>query len=148
MITRNDTDININIQNILGTDCLINNNSPSALRLLVHKGFPFSVFEALQKEVGLSQNQLSSILGISTRTLTRRKNDNHFTAIESDILYRVARVVASTVTIFGDTEKARLWLYKPNRGLGGEIPFNLLNTYIGSKQVEDVLRRIKYGIYS
>jgi len=148
MITSNNTDININIQKILGIDCLIKNNSPSGLRLLVLNGFPFSVFEALQKEVDLSQDQLSSILGISTRTLTRRKNRNHLNSVESNLLYRVARVLVCAVTVFGDIEKARVWLKRPNRGLDGEIPFNLLNTDIGSQQVEDVLNRIKYGIYS
>jgi len=106
------------------------------------------VFEALQKEVDLSQDQLSSILGISTRTLTRRKNRNHLNSVESNLLYRVARVLVCAVTVFGDIEKARVWLKRPNRGLDGEIPFNLLNTDIGSQQVEDVLNRIKYGIYS
>lgn len=148
MITSNDSDININIQKILGIDCLIKNYNPSALRLSILDGFPFGVFESVQKEIRLSHKQLSRFLGISTRTLTRRKIKNHFNSVESNLLYRIARVLVCAVTVFGDIEKAIVWLKRPNRGLDGEIPFNLLNTDIGSQQVEDVLNRIKFGIYS
>jgi putative toxin-antitoxin system antitoxin component (TIGR02293 family) len=120
----------------------------SGLGLLVLKGFPFAVFESVQKVTRLSQNQLSSILGISTRTLTCRKIKNHFNSVESNLLYRIARVLVCVVTVLGDIEKARVWLKRPNRGLDGEIPFNLLNTDIGSQQVEDILNRNKFGIYS
>lgn len=86
---------------------------------------------------------MSTILGISIQTISRRKENNHLNAIESDILYRVARVMANTVSVFGDNEKARVWIKRPNRGLGGEIPLNLLSTDIGSHKIEDELHRIK-----
>ncbi len=148
MTTSYGTDVNFNIQKILGIDYTNQNNNPDDLRLAVLKGFPFSVYETIQKEIKLTQTQLSGILGISVRTITRRKENNHFNTGESDILYRVARVLAYTFTVFGDIEKARIWIGRPNRGLGGEIPLNLLSTDIGSQQVEDVLHRINYGIYS
>lgn len=148
MTTSYCTDIDLNIQKILGIDLIIQNNNPYDLRLAVLNGFPFSVFEAVQKEIELTQTQLSVILGISPRTIARRKENNHLNPVESDILYRVARVFAYTVTVFGDIEKARVWLKRPNRVLDGEIPLNLLGTDNGSQQVEDVLHRINYGIYS
>jgi len=113
--------MNINIQKFLSPVFENGNNNSSDLRLAVQNGFPFSVFEAVQKETGLTQKQMATILGASVRTIARRKENNHFNAIESDILYRVARVLAYAVTVFGD---------------------------IGSQQVEDVLHRINYGIYS
>lgn len=148
MTTSYGTDINFYIQKILGIDHINQNNNPEDLRLAVINGFPFSVYDSMQKESGLSQNQLSGILGISPQTITRRKQNNRFTTIESEILYRVARILAYTVIVFGDIEKARTWLKRPNRGLGGENPLNLLSTDIGSQQVEDVLHRINNGIYS
>lgn len=141
-------DINLKIQKILGIDHINQNNNPDEPTLAIQKGFPFSVFESVHKEIGLTKKQLSAILGISSRTISRRKQINRFTKLESDILYRVARVFAYAVTVFGDIEKAIVWLKRPNRGLGGEMPLNLLSTDIGSQQVEDVLHRINYGIYS
>jgi putative toxin-antitoxin system antitoxin component (TIGR02293 family) len=148
MATHYAPDMKINIKKFLGPDFDKIDNNPDDLRLAVLSGFPFSVFETLQKEIGLTQKQLSALLGISPQTISRRKQNNHFNTVESDILYRVALVFAYTVTVFGDIEKARVWLKRPNDGLGGEIPLNLLDTDIGSQQVEDELHRINYGIYS
>lgn len=148
MVNQYDPDININIEKLLGPDFDKIDNNPDDLRLAVLNGFPFSVYVTIQKETGLSQKQLSAILGISSRTISRRKQNNRFTKLESDILYRVGRVFAYAVTVLGDIEKARVWFKRPNRGLGGEIPLNLLGTDIGSQQVEDVLHRINFGIYS
>jgi putative toxin-antitoxin system antitoxin component (TIGR02293 family) len=79
--------------------------------------------------------------------MARRKENQQLTSVESDRLYRVARVFVFTVEVLGDLEKARTWLKSSNRGLGGEIPLTLLDTEIGARQVEDVLQRLKYGIY-
>ena len=122
-------------------------NNPSLLMESVQKGFPFSVFEAVQKEIDIPQKQLSEILGIPTRTLSRRKDEKHLSAVESDRLYRVIRIVSFAGEVLGEPEKARKWLKQPNIELGGEIPLELLDTDIGSGLVEDVLLRIKFGIY-
>jgi uncharacterized protein (DUF2384 family) len=44
--------------------------------------------------------------------------------------------------------KARLWLLAPNRALGGEVPLHMLDTDIGARQVEEVLLRLSYGVFS
>jgi putative toxin-antitoxin system antitoxin component (TIGR02293 family) len=149
MTVYSDSSLNLQVQKILGTslDGKKKTASASDLRASVVKGLPFSAFEAVQKEIDLPQNQLSSILGIPTRTMARRKENQQLTSVESDRLYRVARVFVFTVDVLGDLEKARTWLKSPNRGLGGEIPLTLLDTDIGARQVEDVLQRLKYGIY-
>lgn len=142
-------DLSQNIEELLGTDYGAGNkkNEQRDLRAAVLKGFPFSSFETVQKEIDLPQQQLSEILGIPTRTIARRKEDRHLSPVESDRLYRVARIIAFTVEVLGDIDKARVWLKSPNRGLGDIVPLTLLDTDIGVCQVEDVLKRIKYGIY-
>jgi putative toxin-antitoxin system antitoxin component (TIGR02293 family) len=121
--------------------------SATEIRTSVLKGFPYSTFERLQTELDLSQKELSTLLGIPQRTLVRRKEKKAFTSVESDRLYRLARVVAIAVDVLGDMTKARAWLKSPNRGLGGTVPLSLLDTEIGAQQAEDVLLRLKYGIY-
>jgi len=149
MTISSDSSLILQVQKILGAslDNKKKTASASDLRSSILKGLPFSAFEAVQKEIDLPQNQLSNILGIPIRTMARRKESQKLTSVESDRLYRVARVFAFAVEVLGDVEKARTWLKSPNRGLGGEIPLTLLDTDIGARQVEDVLQRLKYGIY-
>ena len=50
----------------------------------------------------------------------------------------------------GSSAPGRLgrWLQKPNRALGGAIPIDLLSSDLGADQVETILGRIEYGVYS
>jgi putative toxin-antitoxin system antitoxin component (TIGR02293 family) len=118
------------------------------LREAVRKGLPFSAFEALSSILAISQQQVTAVLGIPPRTIARRKASQTLTPQESDRLYRVANVIAQTVEVLGSIDKARVWLKSPNRALGGEVPLDLLDTEIGASQVEDVLLRLNYGIFS
>jgi len=118
------------------------------LRDMVLRGYPFAAFESVLKEIDLPQKQLSVILGMTESTLARRKRDHQpLTAIESDRLYRVARIAALAFEVFGDENNARIWMKRPNAVLDGDIPLALLETEIGASQVEDELQRILYGIY-
>jgi putative toxin-antitoxin system antitoxin component (TIGR02293 family) len=94
------------------------------------------------------QKQLAGVLGIRDRTIARRKEAKHLTAAESDRLYRVARIIVQALAVLGTIEKARACITRPNRALGDESPLGLLDTDIASRQVEDVLLRIEYGILS
>ncbi len=58
------------------------------------------------------------------------------------------RAVSQAVDLFGSLEKARDWLNAPNQALGCEIPLDLLDTEIGTHQVEEVLLRINVAIFS
>jgi putative toxin-antitoxin system antitoxin component (TIGR02293 family) len=113
----------------------------------IKEGFPFSIYEAVVDEIGIPQKELSNILGIPARTMARRKESSQLTIIESDRLYRIIRVVNFTLAVFDDSSKARAWLKNPNRALNGETPISLLSTEAGTNQVEEVLQRIKYGIF-
>jgi len=81
--------------------------------------------------------------------LTRRlSRHSRLTAAESDRTVRLARVYATAVEMIGNTGKAAEWLRTPNRALGGEVPIDQLDTDLGAKEVENILGRIAYGVYS
>jgi putative toxin-antitoxin system antitoxin component (TIGR02293 family) len=116
---------------------------------LVRKGLPATSLVALAEKLDVGQTVLSQKLGIPQRTLTRRlSHRSRLTAAESDRTVRLARVYASAVEMIGDSEKAVEWLRTPNRALDGERPLNQLDTDVGTREVEDVLGRIAYGVYS
>jgi len=85
----------------------------------------------------------------SSRTLTRRlSRHSRLTAAESDRTVRLARVYAVAVEMIGNAEKATQWLSTPNRALSGAVPIDELDTDLGAKEVENILGRIAYGVYS
>jgi putative toxin-antitoxin system antitoxin component (TIGR02293 family) len=99
---------------------------------------------------------LGSLIG-SLRDTTNRRNSGdakvnappaRLTPEQSDVVIRTARTLAKAIGILGDRKKAAHWLTTPNRALGGEIPMTLLDTSAGAHEVETVLDRIEYGVYS
>lgn len=118
------------------------------LRDAVRVGFPFSAFEALSQQLEISPQQCSAVLGIPPRTVARRKEARHLNPQESDRLYRLARAASQAVAALGSLDKARHWLKTPNRALNCDRPLDLLDTDIGARQVEEVLLRLNYGIFS
>jgi putative toxin-antitoxin system antitoxin component (TIGR02293 family) len=57
-------------------------------------------------------------------------------------------IVRRAAEVLGSREEALRWLHTPNRAFGGRTPWDLLDTDLGSRQVEDVLGRMEHGVYS
>ena len=70
------------------------------------------------------------------------------TPTESDVVVRTARIMARATAVLGDKKKAVHWLNSPNKALGGKVPISLLDTVAGEHEVEALLDRIEYGVYS
>jgi putative toxin-antitoxin system antitoxin component (TIGR02293 family) len=116
---------------------------------IIRKGFPFSVFTSLRDRAQLSEETIWGSLGVAKRTAARRKErSTRLKSNESELLFRLARVLAAASEILGNAEKARDWLVTANRALGGAVPIELLDTGIGFQEVMDTLKRIEYGVYS
>jgi putative toxin-antitoxin system antitoxin component (TIGR02293 family) len=123
--------------------------SDTDLRAMTRAGIPVSALTALALELDVERKVLAKVVGISERTLSRRlANGARLSPEESDRMMRVARVFAQTKDTLGSAEKASRWLQKRNIALGGEVPLDILDTDAGRHDVETILRRIEYGIYS
>lgn len=126
-------------------------NSASAradAREAVRKGLPYSAFETLVAALGLAASELSRVLYIPERTLARRRTSKQLPPDESDRVVRAARVLLQAQSVFANDKTAAEWLKRPNRALGNEVPLTLLDTDMGAREVEEVINRIRYGIYS
>jgi len=140
-----------NIAEVLGGKKVLGRavKSVTDLAELVREGLPASSVIALAEKLDLGNAALSRKLGIPQRTLTRRLSQHsRLSAAESDRTVRLARVYATAVEMIGNKEKAVEWLRTPNRALAGERPLDQLDTDLGAREVEDVLGRIAYGVYS
>jgi len=129
------------------TKALLERN-PRQLIKRVEAGVPFSDLETLGKSLDLSLDKLASLIGISRATLHRRKQEKHLQVQESDRVIRYERLFAQATRVFGSREQALGWLRSPQRGLGGAIPLEYARTEVGAREVEKLLGRIDYGVYS
>lgn len=115
----------------------------------IRRGFPADSARRVAEYYGISEARIATLLGASERTLSRRKKeDKPLDSTESDRLYRLARIAARAIEVFENDDTARKWLKKPNRALGGAVPLEMLDTDAGTEQVNEVLTRIEYGVYS
>ena len=121
---------------------------PTELIRQIQKGLRFSELETLQNSIDLPFEQLAVKLAISRSTLQRRKAAGRLSPDESDKVIRYSRLVRQAADFFGDIEKARAWLKHPQYGLGGAVPLDYARTEAGAREVENLLGRMKYGVYS
>lgn len=136
---------------VLGGDTVLRRRVGTARELveLTREGIPTRALEQLAEQMNLSRVVIAKALGMSERTLSRRVGaKSRMTAGESDRVVRMARLVAQAGETLGGAANASKWLQTPNRAMGGERPFDCLDTDAGVQTVETVLGRIAYGLFS
>lgn len=123
-------------------------NHPHEVIRRIQNGFPFRELETLRTSIDLPLEQLAGKLSISRSTLQRRKLAGRLSPAESEKVIRFSRLLARAADFFGNIDKGRAWLKHPQRGLGGAIPLDYAESEIGAQEVEKLLGRMKYGVYS
>ncbi len=115
----------------------------------VEAGFSFEALERLGKTTGLPLERLRVAVRIAPRTLTRRKKEKKLSPEESDRLVSVSRLLAQTFELFeGNTEAGMRWFQNPNRALGGQSPLQVAATETGAREVEHLIGRLEYGVFT
>lgn len=143
----------VEVAALLGGQSVLKRKITSELELaeLVRAGLPSSALDHMLEELAAvagSQAAIYQVIG-SARTLQRKRAvHGTLSSDESDRLARLARLLAQAEQALGAQEKARRWLVKPNRALGGRTPLSILDSDAGTLAVERVLGRIEHGIYS
>lgn len=124
-------------------------NSSLQLIKTIKQGFSFQQFEQLRNETGLPTEKLATSIGMSPRTLTRRKKENKLTASESDRLVSISRLLSLSVELFeGDKTQAFRWFVNANRALGNISPLEMAATETGTREVENLIGRLEHGVFS
>jgi putative toxin-antitoxin system antitoxin component (TIGR02293 family) len=105
--------------------------------------------ERLQQAFALSTDEITTLVQIPTRTMTRRKVSGRLKADESDRVLRAVRLMQRATVLFNnDPAAAKTWMKTPQRGLGGAVPLDLAGTEVGAREVEDALGRIEDGVFA
>jgi putative toxin-antitoxin system antitoxin component (TIGR02293 family) len=117
---------------------------------LVHEGLTVTAFDAVASYTHLTREALAKICAVPLRTVQRRAASaaRRLEPHESDRLVRVARLYAFAEEVLGSRDAAETWMRTPNRTLDGARPVDELETEIAAREVEDLLGRIRHGIFA
>lgn len=111
------------------------------------EGIPMSTVAKIQAITTLSTKEISQILPVSERQLTRYKSDHVLRKDISSHLIQLVELFERGFEVFGK-EKFPLWIRSEIRALGNQRPIDILDTPIGIQMVLDILGRIEHGVYS
>ncbi len=114
----------------------------------VREGLPFDEFYALQEMLGLTEEKMGALLGMSRATLHRRKKAGTLDRSESDRLVRYARVLTKACELFEDLDNAAEWLRSPAIAFNQETPLQYADTEIGAREVEALIMRLEHGVFT
>ena len=113
------------------------------------EGLAFDAVENVKSRASLNDAEIARLLGIGAATLRRaRASGGTLDAATSDRLYRLSKVIAIAEEVLEGTDNAMSWLKRRQPGLAGQVPLELLVTQAGADDVEALLRRIDYGVYT
>jgi putative toxin-antitoxin system antitoxin component (TIGR02293 family) len=114
---------------------------------LLRKGLALSVADAAASHLGVPRERLARLLRVSPSTLERRFKDKaDLTGAEADALYRVIGVLGVAQRVLVSEENVRSWMSRPQPGLDGRTPLDLLDNAAGTEAVILLLEQIYHGI--
>jgi putative toxin-antitoxin system antitoxin component (TIGR02293 family) len=115
---------------------------------MVREGIPKRDLEHLKSKTGLDYDQLAAILSVARATLINKKGNDRFNLTLSEKILGLAEIYSYGYEVFGDQARFNEWIFRPNRSLGGQTPYDLLDSQYGRDEVKNVIGRIDFGIYS
>lgn len=145
----------IRAYHLLGGDQIMSKSVRTALDAhdLIVAGIPSKSLLHLVEGVRFlsAGDTLNKAIGISIRTLQRRKSDTTGKVLsieQSSRAWRFAEIIAKATDIMGTQEAAEAWFLEPAIGLNNRRPIDLLASSAGAGVIEDYLTRLEYGVYT
>lgn len=112
-------------------------------------GLPVEAIDRLKTAGAMTDTEIAGLLDIGEATLRRaRAAGGLLDAWTSDRLFRLSKAIAIAREVLESEHNAMSWLRRAQPALNGQVPLDLLVTHAGTEEVETVLRRIDYGIYT
>lgn len=143
-LSSNDNTMTRIIESIFGKKSV---KSRSDFIRMSREGIPMSTLAKIQAITTLSTKEISQILPVSERQLTRYKSDHVLRKDISSHLIQLVELFERGFEVFGK-DKFPLWIRSEIRALGNQRPIDILDTPIGIQMVSDILGRIEHGVYS
>ena len=112
----------------------------------IEAGVPGQSIPTLIIVLDMTREDFSDLLGRARKTLNDLVQREHLSRGDSDLLYRIARAIVHSVSVFEDAGYAVQWLKEPNEALGGATPLSLLATVEGDDVVHTELGAVEHGM--
>lgn len=122
--------------------------SSSVVIAEVKKGFQYNELESLREKLDVPLNTLAAGIRVNERTLARRKTEGRLTPEESERVYRMERLFSLAVDLLRDESRARAWFTSPKKALAGRTPLEYAETEVGAREVEDLIGRVRHGVFA
>ncbi|MGZ5038165.1 MAG: type II RES/Xre toxin-antitoxin system antitoxin [Usitatibacter sp.] len=123
--------------------------TPGEWAARITSGLPAASAFAFKEALGLTNEEVASVLGVSPRTFARLDPaKSRLDLVSGDRLVRSARLFAIATEVLEEAQAAARWLKTPQRALGGAVPLELAQTDVGSRAVEALLGRMEHGVYT
>ncbi|GGM99503.1 hypothetical protein GCM10010967_36830 [Dyadobacter beijingensis] len=115
---------------------------------MIRRGISKNDFEGFKNKTGLDYDQLANALSVARATLINKKGDEKFNQSLSERIVSLADIYSYGYEVFEDVERFNSWVFRPNKALGGQRPFDFLDNQFGREEVKNLIGRIDYGVYS
>lgn len=109
-------------------------------------GISYECADYIKELLRLNDSELASLMGISQKTLDRRKGQERLESSESERILRAFRAFTKVLQVFRSEEKARSWLTREQIQLGERKPVDLLQTDTGVEQVMRAIGRMQHSV--
>ena len=138
------------IISVLGGSTNIKRSISNDLDLIeiTRKGLPKSVVITLSTILGISMEQMSSLIHVSHRTIQRKSDTDLLNVYSTEQVFEIAEVISRGIVVLGSLEAFTSWLHSDIRHLNYQKPIAFLDTSFGTNLIKDTLGRIEHGVYS
>jgi|SRR5450432_1091565 putative toxin-antitoxin system antitoxin component (TIGR02293 family) len=114
----------------------------------VRTGVTKKILVNIKNKTKLDYDELAKVLSVGRATLINKSGNRPFNLALSDRIVGLADLYDHGYKVFGGADNFNEWMFTANRALGGQKPYDIIDTQYGKDEVRDLIGRIDYGIYS
>jgi putative toxin-antitoxin system antitoxin component (TIGR02293 family) len=115
---------------------------------VIRNGVSKKDLELLKNKAALDYSMLAKALSVTRATLINKKREEKFNMALSEKIVSLADLYSYGFEVFGDKDLFNQWIRNPNRALGGQVPYDLIDNQYGREEIKNLIGRIAYGVYS
>ncbi|MHA6181624.1 type II RES/Xre toxin-antitoxin system antitoxin [Pseudomonas mohnii] len=114
---------------------------------LVHQGLPFELLDQVASLLKIQRTEISKAICMSPTTLARRMKSGRLNTSESDRQVALIALYEKAISLFeSDTVAAVKWMSSPVQGLGSRRPLDMVETWVETNAVFNLMGRLEMGV--